>query len=80
VTADRPTTLHDRLRELRLLAGYSTQPQAGAALRARGIEVSDRSVGAYETGQAKPPYRTLHALAAIYGASYSELCLLAVWS
>jgi len=66
-----------KLRTLRVEAGFDTQEAAAAALRSRGVKVSARSVGMYETGRAKPPYKTLHAIAGLYGASYSQLSLLA---
>jgi transcriptional regulator with XRE-family HTH domain len=80
-TVPDPTpTLGAALKAARINAGFETQPAAVRALAARGLEITPRLLCAYETGQAKPPYKKLHALAALYGESYARLCLLAVWS
>jgi hypothetical protein len=65
------------LRRSRIDAGYETQQSAAEALVKAGVRVAARTIGMYETGGAKPPYKTLHAIASLYGASYSQLSLMA---
>ena len=55
--------LADKLREARLLSGYTVERAADA------IDTSTTSIWRYESGQRRPSGPTLHALAALYGTS-----------
>ena len=55
--------LADKLRQARLLSGYTVERAADA------IDTSTTSIWRYESGQRRPSGPTLHALAALYGTS-----------
>ena len=60
-------SLADRLREARLLTGFTVERVADA------VDTSTTSIWRYESGQRRPSGPTLHALATIYGKSVAWL-------
>jgi DNA-binding XRE family transcriptional regulator len=59
--------LKDRLKELRLKAGYT---QNGFAV---AVEINYRTYQSYEDGRAEPSIKTMQKLAAFHGVTIDEL-------